>query len=164
MSKPIAVRVGAKGRVTLPEALRKKYCLEEGDTIFFHDRGDVLMIARGEDPFAARLVERVRHLDDGSVVDRHGSSSGEARSKTTVHQVSDPETLSDARIGAVVRTVRAERTDANRPGLEEARAELSRVMEEIWSQVPPDLTDEEIEETVATAMREVREARSARLR
>lgn len=44
-----ASKVTRKGQVTIPVEFRKKFHIEEGDTVFFEERGDHVLIVRPED-------------------------------------------------------------------------------------------------------------------
>jgi bifunctional DNA-binding transcriptional regulator/antitoxin component of YhaV-PrlF toxin-antitoxin module len=59
MSDTIAVRIDAKGRLTLPRELRDELGIEVGDVFFLARAGNVLHLARAENPFDA-LAEHAR--------------------------------------------------------------------------------------------------------
>jgi bifunctional DNA-binding transcriptional regulator/antitoxin component of YhaV-PrlF toxin-antitoxin module len=51
MSKAVAVRVDEKGRLTIPLKERKEWGVEPGTVFFIERKGDILQLARAENPF-----------------------------------------------------------------------------------------------------------------
>ena len=51
--RSVSVHVDEKGRITLPAKLRRALSLEPGDTLFVRLRGDILELAKAENPFDA---------------------------------------------------------------------------------------------------------------
>jgi bifunctional DNA-binding transcriptional regulator/antitoxin component of YhaV-PrlF toxin-antitoxin module len=50
MSKAITVRVDEKGRLTIPARERKEWGVEPGAVFFIERKGDILQLARAENP------------------------------------------------------------------------------------------------------------------
>ena len=51
MSKAITVRVDDKGRLMIPSRERKEWGVEPGAVFFIERKGDILQLARAENPF-----------------------------------------------------------------------------------------------------------------
>jgi bifunctional DNA-binding transcriptional regulator/antitoxin component of YhaV-PrlF toxin-antitoxin module len=106
MAKPITLRMDSKGRLTVPEGVRKKHGWHAGTLFFLQDASGMLCLASAPNPFEA------------------------ARSE-------DPER-------------------------EAARARLFALIDQVRSQVPEELTDEELGTLIDEEAAAVRRERRAR--
>ncbi len=63
--RPVSVHVDEKGRITLPARLRQALALEPGDAVFVRLRGDVLELAKAENPFDALARHAIKEYREG---------------------------------------------------------------------------------------------------
>ena len=63
MTKPLAVRVDEKGRVHLPQAVRKTLHVEPGDIFFVQVTPDGLRLRQAPNPFDALAESAMREAD-----------------------------------------------------------------------------------------------------
>ena len=65
MSKAVAVRVDSKGRLMLPRKEREALGLTAGSTVFVQRDGNVLRIAKIENPFDGLALQAVEEFRAG---------------------------------------------------------------------------------------------------
>jgi bifunctional DNA-binding transcriptional regulator/antitoxin component of YhaV-PrlF toxin-antitoxin module len=69
LSETVAVRIDSKGRLTLPLKARKALGVVPGSTVFIQSEGNVLRIARAENPFDGLAHDAIEE-------DRRGRTRG----------------------------------------------------------------------------------------
>ena len=65
MSKAITVRVDDKGRLMIPARERKEWGVEPGAVFFIERKGDILQLARAENPFDGLARHALAEHDAG---------------------------------------------------------------------------------------------------
>ncbi len=64
-SKAVAVRVDDKGRLTIPAKQRKALGFEPGAVFFIERSGDILRLARAENPFDGLARQAAAEYEEG---------------------------------------------------------------------------------------------------
>ncbi len=61
----LAIRVDAKGRLTVPRDIRTRLEIKPGDTMFLRRTGKVLAFVKAEDPFVALAKHAIEEANEG---------------------------------------------------------------------------------------------------
>jgi antitoxin PrlF len=62
---PLALRVDSKGRVVIPKSVRQQLHINPGDTFFLESEGNVIRLAKAENPFDALARHAVQEYRAG---------------------------------------------------------------------------------------------------
>jgi AbrB family looped-hinge helix DNA binding protein len=68
-AKPEPVRIDDRGRISVPNQVRKAWNLERGDTLFVMDYGDKLVVRKAINPFDVLAEDAVREYKEGKTQD-----------------------------------------------------------------------------------------------
>lgn len=66
--KPVAIRVDARGRISLPGAFRKALGLNPGDTVFARRVGERVELIKSDNPFDSLARYAVKEFKEGKTV------------------------------------------------------------------------------------------------
>lgn len=64
----ISLKVDEKGRVTLPNKLRKNLDIKPGDTLFLQEEVGYFVLKKAVDPFDALALDALRERNEGKTV------------------------------------------------------------------------------------------------
>ncbi|NLO56253.1 MAG: AbrB/MazE/SpoVT family DNA-binding domain-containing protein [Thermovirga sp.] len=64
----ISLKVDEKGRVTLPNKLRKNLDIKPGDTLFLQEQAEYFVLKKAVDPFDALALDALRERNEGKTV------------------------------------------------------------------------------------------------
>jgi len=64
----ISLKVDEKGRVTLPNKLRKNLGIKPGDTLFLQEQVEHFVLKKAVDPFDALALDAAREHAEGKTV------------------------------------------------------------------------------------------------
>jgi len=64
----ISLKVDEKGRVTLPNKLRKNLDIRPGDTLFLQEQVECFVLKKAVNPFDALVLDALRERNEGKTV------------------------------------------------------------------------------------------------
>ncbi|HPD98021.1 MAG TPA: AbrB/MazE/SpoVT family DNA-binding domain-containing protein [Synergistales bacterium] len=64
----ISLKVDEKGRVTLPNKLRKNLGIKPGDTLFLQEQVEYFVLKKAVNPFDALALDALREHNEGKAV------------------------------------------------------------------------------------------------
>jgi bifunctional DNA-binding transcriptional regulator/antitoxin component of YhaV-PrlF toxin-antitoxin module len=106
MSRQVTVKLDERGRLTLPEKLRRKYGWEAGTTFFLVEEGGRVTFAPAQNPFLAETVTGSTALEGATWEERFDALLDRVRQQPPIDV--SPEQLA-AEIEEEVQAVRRER-------------------------------------------------------
>ena len=68
LKKPVTARMDVKGRLTLPQSIRKALGAKPGDTFYLRPEGDSVRIVKGINPFDGLAEHALKEFEEGKTI------------------------------------------------------------------------------------------------